>query len=485
MLSLLAILVLVGGIFLDAHKTSNTLNSTLITGPERIHNVALEHTAPHPPAIEETDFDALFEQMIAEEKTSPTTTLQNTSVDALQQAFATTKDPELITPILQAMVNAYQFVPAKQFIEKLTSVEMQHIDAPLHLQIAFNSFPLSSNSAFSSLQTLVETYLINNKLSTEQANRYYALLALMQRKYDQFFQLASQFQNATHQQFANKITNFKTQIAQQQDMPSYYFDALVSVELSQQGFFQSAKMLALYVHSKDNKYILPYQVLAYANFLTASREAAIGYLTILASLDPTAQDTYTFLIGVASYRNKQYESSVLHLSQVQNAEYRLDIARYLLLNYTQLQQSSKLLTTRQKLLGYSELKPADFYRYFYTVFFAPYAQGTDFTLYKQHPELAQNYLTVCTTLLQDADTTVCEYGEVGLSLATKNGFGVEKQLLKLIETAPQGYLYHALGEYYSKIGKADEAKIYLLKAIGMTNSTIETENIKTLLQKMM
>jgi hypothetical protein len=261
--------------------------------------VSYAHTAPpanFSPEVEETDFDALFEKMTAEEKTSPTTPLQNADVEFLQKAFATTKNVELITPTLQAMVNVYQFVAARQFIEKLTSVEMQHIDAGLHLQIAFNSFPLSSSSAFSSLQTLVENYLVSNQLTAEQANRYYALLALMQRKYDQFFQLSTQFQNATYKQFANKISTLKTQIAQQPDMPSYYFDALVSVELFQQGFFQSAKILALYAQSKDSKYILPYQVLAYANFLTASREAAIGYLTMLSTLDASAQDTYTFLI---------------------------------------------------------------------------------------------------------------------------------------------------------------------------------------------
>ncbi|MDR0859989.1 MAG: hypothetical protein LBO09_03225 [Candidatus Peribacteria bacterium] len=482
-LSLLIMIALVGGIFVDAERTNQITPE--ITETEIVHNVAIE--LPNTPAIpaEETDFSALFEKMVAEEQESDTKTLKSDNVDFLQKVFEKTRDPQIITPTLQAMVEVYQFISAKQFIEKLTPAEIKNIDPVLHLQIAFNSFPLSSSSAFSSLEALVENYKQTNAINLDQANRYQGIIALMQRKYDTFFQISAQFQNASYKQFANKIASLKKQIAQQEDMPSYYFDALVAVELFQQGFFQPAKILALYAHSKESKYILPYQVLAYANFLTASREASVEYLTTLSSLDPTQQEKYTFLMGVAYYRNQQYETSVMKLSQIQKADYRLDVARYLTLNYSHLQQTSKLITTRQKLLGYAELKPADFFNYFYKVFFSPYIQGEAFTLYQQNPELAQNYLIVCASLLSTQDTTICEYGKVGLALATQNSFGLEESLLSLIKTSPQGYLYHALGEYYTKVGRSDEAKVYLLKAIGMTDSINETDQIKTLLQKIL
>ncbi|MDR2541804.1 MAG: hypothetical protein LBD11_08995 [Candidatus Peribacteria bacterium] len=479
-------IALVGGIFIDARETNQTTPKTTEKAEtEIIHNVAIDIQNTSTPQEEEIDFSALFERMSTEEQESDTKTLKSDNVEFLQNVFEKTRDPQIITPTLQAMVDVYQFILAKQFIEKLTPEELKNVDPVLHLQISFNSFPLSSTSAFSSLETLVESYKQTNKINADQANRYKGILALMQRKYDNFFQLSAQFQNASYKQFANKISSLQKQINQQEDMPSYYFDALVSVELFQQGFFQPAKILALYAHSKEGKYILPYQVLAYANFLTASREASVEYLTTLSSLDPTSQEKYTFLIGIAYYRNEQYETSVMKLSQVQKAEFRLDVARYLTLNYSHLQQTSKLVSTRQKLLGYAELKPADFFNYFYNVFFAPYIQGKEFTLYQQNPELAQNYLIVCTSILPTQDTAICEYGKVGLSLVTKNSFGVEESLLKLIKTSPQGYLYHALGEYYIKVGKSDEAKVYLLKAIGMVDSMNETDQIKTLLQKIL
>ncbi|GHV21731.1 hypothetical protein FACS189428_2640 [Clostridia bacterium] len=468
---------------MDAKKTNQVISEKAET--EIVHNVAIDIPTTSTTQEEETDFSALFEKMSTEELESDAKSLKSNNVDFLQNIFEKTRDPQIITPTLQAMVDVYQFVLAKQFIEKLTPEEVKNIDPVLHLQIAFNSFPLSSSSAFSSLEALIENYKQTNKINTDQANRYKGILALMQRKYDNFLQISAQFQNASYKQFANKISSFQKQINQQEDMPSYYFDALVSVELFQQGFFQPAKILALYAHSKEGKYILPYQVLAYANFLTASREASVEYLTTLSSLDPNQQEKYIFLMGIAYYRNEQYETSVMKLSQVQKADYRLDVARYLTLNYSHLQQTSKLVSTRQKLLGYAELKPADFFNYFYNVFFAPYIQGKEFTLYQQNPELAQNYLIVCSSILSDEDTTICEYGKVGLALVTKNSFGLEESLLKLIKTSPQGYLYHALGEYYTKMGKQDEAKAYLLKAIGMVDSTNETDQIKTLLQKIL
>jgi hypothetical protein len=412
--------------------------------------------------------------------------LESDNLTFLQKVFEQHPDPQVMNAILQTMVQQYQFVAAKQFIDTLSDTQRLQLDPSLHLTVAFNSFQLSASSTVNTLSSLVQYYSEKKLITPDETNWYHGLLALLEKKYDRFFQFSVSFQASSYKNFATKLTTLQTQISRQTDMPSYYFDALTAVELFNQGYFQIAKVLALSAMAQDKQYMLPYQLLAYANFLTSSRDAAREYLTTLSSLDTAHQEKYHFLIGVAYYRNQQYEASVLRLSQVKSATYRLDAERYLALNYLHLRQPSKLLSTRQKILGYAQLKPSDFFSYFYEVFFVPYMQGEDYEWYHKNEKLAQEYLLVCSQLFaHQEENAVCEYGKVGLALANGTATGVEEILLRLGEEYPQGYLFHALGEVYVKQGNKEKAKFYLLKAAGMSNSLEETWQLKQLLQKVM
>lgn len=409
--------------------------------------------------------------------------LQSDSLSFLQKIFEKTQDPQVMNTLIQTMINEYQFITAKQFIETLSEAQRLQLDPSLHLKVAFNSFSLSSTSTYTSLSSLVQYYAEKMLISPDEIKWYEGLLALIRRDYEYFFQISPSFQDAAYKQFASQLTTIKTQIDRQTDMPTYYFDTLAAIELFNQGYFQIAKTLALYAMTQDKTYILPYQILAYANFLTHSRDAAVEYLTTLLSLDTTHQGKYDFLIGVAYYWNQKYEASVLKLSQVKGEEYRLDRERYLALNYVQLRQSSKLLSSRQKILGFNQLKKSDFFTYFYKVFFLPYRQGETHTWYLQNPQLAQQYIQVCNQLFPN--DAVCAYGQVGIFLANDDLKKGEANLIRLVEEYPQGYLFHALGELYIKQGEKEKAKYYLLRAVSMSETTEETRQVKNLLQNTM
>jgi hypothetical protein len=62
------------------------------------------------------------------------------------------------------------------------------------------------------------------------------------------------------------------------------------------GYFSIANKLAVDSILENNKYILPYQVLAYSNFLTNNREKAIENFYELSSLDIENKDKYNFYI---------------------------------------------------------------------------------------------------------------------------------------------------------------------------------------------
>jgi hypothetical protein len=55
-------------------------------------------------------------------------------------------------------------------------------------------------------------------------------------------------------------------------------------------------VLALYSLQQNSNYILPHQVLAYANFLTNTRDTSIEYLKKLVDLDPNNAEKYRFLM---------------------------------------------------------------------------------------------------------------------------------------------------------------------------------------------
>jgi tetratricopeptide (TPR) repeat protein len=300
--------------------------------------------------------------------------VSSNNVDFLKKVFATTSDSQVMNLIIQLMVDEYQFLAAKQFIETLSDTQRTQLDPLLHLQVLFNSFSLSSTTTFSSLSNVLQNYLQLGKITQDQYWRFSGILAILQRDYSRFFEISRSFSANAYRAFAQKLVNLQEKISQQSDMPAYYFDALVGVELFNQGFFQGAKVLALSVVSQDKAYLLPYQLLAYANFLTASWDAAIEYFHLLSTLNPQSAEKYSFLIGVAYYWNGAYEKSVLQLSQVKGVDYLLDTERYLALNYLALQQTDKLLSTWQKLLGSNGLGYADFFSYFYKVFFEPYSK---------------------------------------------------------------------------------------------------------------
>jgi len=171
---------------------------------------------------------------------------------------------------------------------------------------------------------------------------------------------------------------------------------------------------------QNGDYILPYQVLAYTNFLTHNREAAKEYFLKLADFDTSNASMYKFLIGVSYYRFGDYEQSILYLSQVTDSSLQTDVYRYMLLSYIQNEDSNDSIRMRQNLLGQYDLQASDFSLFFDQMVYIPFRSGKPFTLYFENPQLADLYLGKCSTLFTGSQADVCTYGDVALQLAKQN-----------------------------------------------------------------
>ncbi len=411
--------------------------------------------------------------------------LESENDEFLKKVFEKTRDINVMNLIVETYLNEYQFIKAKKFIESLSQSEIDQIDPKLNLHVAFNSFALTSKTIDSTLSSLVKDYLSNNKIREEDARRYLCIIALMNKNYDHFFEIAWDFTLDKHQAFASKVQWYKDQIAKQMWMPEYYFDTLISLELFNHWFFQPAKVLALYSLQQNPNYILPHQVLAYANFLTNSRDTAIEYFKKLIDLDPNNAEKYRFLMWVSFYRDEKYEQSVVMLSMIKDENLRLDSNRYLINNYLKLKQENKLISIRNKILWSENLVASDFYTYFYETFFRPYSKWDQFQLYAYDTELANKMLRVCSNTLHGEEKAVCTYWTIGRNIALWEFDGLEKYLQNLVAEYPQWYLYQALWDYYIQQWDLEKAKFYLIKAISLTQEKSERSQIKKLLQDTM
>ena len=412
-------------------------------------------------------------------------TLESENDEFLQKVFEETKDPNIMNLILETYISEYQFTKAKKFIENLSETYFNQINPISYLQIYFNSFSLSSNTTNETLASIVESYQTAWKISDEDALRYKWIISLMNKDYDKFFEISAWFTSQSHIELVSKLNGYKNQIKTQMWMPDYYFDTLVALELFNQWFFQPAKVLALSSLTKDANYILPYQVLAYSNFLTNSWDTSIEYLKKLVELDSDNVEKYRFLIWIAYYWNEQYEQSVLMLSQIKSEDLRLDVERYLIRDYIILDQKNKLIWSWSKLLWYNNLVSSDFYTYFYETFYHPYAEWKWFDLYLSDRDLADKMIRVCSMKLWKEERVVCDYWEIGKDIALWKFNNLEQSLLNLVVEYPQWYLYQVLGDYYIKQWDLEKAKVYLLKAISLTQSKSERTQIKKLLQDTM
>ncbi|MEI8091168.1 MAG: hypothetical protein WCG98_02730 [bacterium] len=162
---------------------------------------------------------------------------------------------------------------------------------------------------------------------------------------------------------------------------------------------------------QNSDYMLPYQILAYANFLSNNRDVAAEYFLKLADFDSANKDQYMFLVGACYYWLGDNEQSVLFLNQVLDHTLLTDVYRYRLLNYVAGEDTDNALRVRQNLLGQPDILDTDFANFFKTMFYAPYRVGQPFTLYRENKALVALYLNACaSTLGSGAD--VCTYGEV-------------------------------------------------------------------------
>lgn len=402
------------------------------------------------------------------------------NIQILQEVYKKTNNPEILTKLLQELIESYQFDYAKSYINQISTLWYSpEIDSDLYLHILINSLSITDSRDLIYFETQLEN--MSNKWYINKDDTYFYLWLIKIWKKD-FNWANNLFKNILDSRYSKFINHFDTNLTNysaQKDIPSYYTDAMISLTMLKNWYFSIAKKLSLNVLMSNDKYILPYQILAYSHFLTNNRETSIDYFLKLIDIDKSKEDNYKFMIWVSYYRLDKNEESVLYLSQIKNKLYQTDVHRYLILNYLEWNDIPKLVRTRQSLLWQNDLEKSDFYNYFYNTFYIPFRNQEPSSIYKENQTLAISFLDKCYQTFSTWDSDICIYWQAWQDITLFNREAAKDKLLYLAEKYPQSYIYHALWDYYNIKKDLQKAKTYYIKAVSSTTSETEKNIVRT------
>lgn len=394
----------------------------------------------------------------------------NTSdTEMLEKLYEKTKSEDVLKLLLNKLLWEYQFESAKKYIGDIDVLKNNIVDSNSYFYMQINNLSITDPNSMHKFMALVDQMKYRSFVSSDDYSFYQWLSKVWVKDYTNAETLFQQIQSPLYSNLISQFNDSIQKFNNQKWVPDYYQDSLIALVFMKNGYFSIANKLAVDSILQNKEYILPYQILAYSNFLTNNWSKSAENFYELISLDLENKDKYTFYIWVSQYRLWENTKSVLTLSQLtSNSQYKTDAYRYLLLNYQKLKDESRMIQVWQKLLGQDDLTESDFKTFYDIVFYKDFANNTKHTLYRQYKQMSYDYVFICyDRFWQENDT--CLYGEIGLDIANENWSDLENNLIYLSNKYPQSHIFQALWDYYKKQKQTEKAKTYYLKAISLTD----------------
>ena len=392
------------------------------------------------------------------------------NIDMLEKIYNKTKSNDVLKILVDKLLLDYQFEKAKSYIWDIDILKNSTVDAKSYFYTQLNTLSISDPNSMVKFMSFVDQMKYKSLISSDDYLFYQGLAKVWAKDYLWANSIFQQVQSPIYKSFTSQINDSITKFNNQKWAPVYYNDSLISLVLMKNGYFSIANKLAVDAILQNKEYILPYQILAYSNFLTNNREKAIENFYELNSLDIENKDKYNFYIWISQYWLWEYQKSILTLSQLtSNLTYKVDIYRYLLLNYDILQNEEKIVQILQKLLGQNNIGESDFKTFYDIVFYKPFAKNSNYNIYKKYKQMSYDYISVCYEKFGESNDT-CLYWEIWLDIVNDTLQDVENNLLYLAEKYPQSHIFQALWDYYRNNNLDEKAKTYYLKAISLTEN---------------
>lgn len=402
------------------------------------------------------------------------------NIDTLQKMYVNNHNPDILKILISKLLQDYQFKAAREYLADVDIFGDDSISIKDYIYTYINTISITDTTSISKFSTFIDQANERYLISADDYAFYKWLVYLRNKNYDQAMMSFGTITTSLYTGFVNQISWSITTYKNQQWVPDYYQDTLISLVCLKNWYFALANKLAVDVLLKDDDYILPYQILAYSNFMTKDREKAVDYFYKLSSLDPENYEKYNFYIGICYYWIWNYEKSIAAFIPLIDSKYKNDAYRYLLLDYGKVQDKNKMIQIWQKQLWANALRESDFRYFFEEMFFVPFANGEKFGLYREYGQMSVDFVAMCFEKFGENNPT-CIYWEVWLDIANSNWDSAKEWLIYLAENYPQASIYQALGNYYRLAWSVSKAKTYYLKAISMSENSTQVSNIQNTL----
>lgn len=406
-------------------------------------------------------------------------------IEILKSLYKKTGDEKVLKVLVDELLANYQFDEVRNYMTDVDIFSSSVIDKQSYIYTYINTLAITDPNSMKNFINFIEQMKTKNLISSDEYLFYRWLQRIWDWEYDIALETMKQISNPNYTEFTNQLESTIKNYKSQKWMPKYYEDALISLLALKNWYFSIANKIAVYTILEDNDYVLPYQVLAYSNFLTKNWDKSISYFYDLSSLDIENKNKYDFYLWISYYWKWEYENSVTTLYQLINDEkYKMDVYRYLLLNYEKLKKDEKMVQIWQKLLWEYELTESDF-KYFYDiVFFKPFSQWETSAIYENYRQISYDMVSMCYDKFGYKNDT-CIYWEVWFNVINWLRLSVEENLLYLAENYPQADIFQALWDYYKKNSDKDKAKSYYIKAISFSDDSIQKWLMESSLLKLM
>jgi hypothetical protein len=216
-------------------------------------------------------------------------------IQTLKNIYIKTKNTSVLNVLLEKFIHNYRFKEAKSYLLTFYWEEYSpDINPSTYLHILINSISSSNTRDIIYLEEEIKQMYQSWFIDRDSSYFYLWLLKIYSKDYNGANNLFKFVNSWIYLPFIQSFQDTFKNPYIQKDIPVYYKDGLIALTMLKNWYFSIAKKIAVHIVIENDKYILPYQILAYSHFLTNEWDPAIDYLFDLVDINPEKEDTYKF-----------------------------------------------------------------------------------------------------------------------------------------------------------------------------------------------
>lgn len=400
-------------------------------------------------------------------------------LELLERIYSMSSDEKLEYLIFNKSLNLYDFERALKFMKLIQKrdKELNEWDTNIFIYVMINALDLTPKN-IEEIKNIVKLYYKRWDITQDDYYYYNLMIYLSKADFSNFKNNLDMLSWSAYDWFYKDMMLSYKEYDKYKDASEYFLQGLLSFVVFQHWFFNIAERMSQEILKTNSWYLLPNQIMAYSNFVRNKFDVSQIYLKKLIEYDSFNQDTYKLFLWISYFWNKNYNDSIVYLSQIKTWNNMRDVYRYLFLSYYNIGDYKNMSKYMWELVNLKWLTEYDYYTFFDLMFYKDFEKWTKFELYEMNQSLAIKYLTRCQREMWEKESFICKYGVAWYDIAKWNEDSALKYLLYLVQYYPRSYMFDRIWDLYSKQWKIDLAKSYYVKSIYHTYDSDQKSKIK-------